>query len=327
MKKAFLIALCLVVAGIAMIAVAAHSQSFDFSKLINAEYVTNRHSVPSTFTSIAVDVDTADVVFDHAMSGDCIVECLERDTLIHSVYVEDNTLHVKLEDNRKWYEKIVLFSFKSPKITIYLPLNNYEKLSAKSDTGDIVVPDNLRFDNAVLDSDTGDIEFNADVVSSLKIDNDTGDIAIGNRSVDNLNLGGLNVSADTGNIDIDCVNAGDVRLETDTGNIKLKVGRCSALIAESDTGNVKITDFIADGKMTIDVDTGNVLFTNADAAELEIETHTGDVEGTLLTPKIFYAHSQTGHVHTPESLVGGRCKITSDTGDIDIRINSTVAHN
>ena len=51
-----------------------------------------------------------------------------------------------------------------------------------------------------------------------------------------------------------------------------------------------------------------------------VETDTGDVRGTILTSKIFFAKSDTGDEDVPETTTGGICRIKTDTGDIKIRI-------
>ena len=56
-------------------------------------------------------------------------------------------------------------------------------------------------------------------------------------------------------------------------------------------------------------------------AELFVETDTGDVRGSLLTEKTFIVQTDTGSVDVPETTTGGKCEITTDTGDIEIEIN------
>ena len=60
--------------------------------------------------------------------------------------------------------------------------------------------------------------------------------------------------------------------------------------------------------------------TSSDAPEISVETNTGDVTGTLLTPKTFEADTDTGKVKLPQSEPGGRCRLKSDTGDFVIGI-------
>ena len=62
-------------------------------------------------------------------------------------------------------------------------------------------------------------------------------------------------------------------------------------------------------------------FEASDAASIFVETDTGDVKGSLLSEKIFIINTDTGKKEVPESTTGGRCKITTDTGDIKITIN------
>ena len=61
-------------------------------------------------------------------------------------------------------------------------------------------------------------------------------------------------------------------------------------------------------------------FEGSDAAEIFVQTSTGDVEGSLLSSKVFIANTDTGKVDVPKSITGGRCEITTDTGDIRISV-------
>ena len=42
----------------------------------------------------------------------------------------------------------------------------------------------------------------------------------------------------------------------------------------------------------------------------------------LFSDKIFFASTDTGSVNVPKTTTGGRCEITTDTGDIDIVVES-----
>ena len=79
-------------------------------------------------------------------------------------------------------------------------------------------------------------------------------------------------------------------------------------------------DIIPEGKITLERTTGDISFDRCDAAELFVNTSTGDVLGTLLTPKIFIAKTTTGKIELPDTTTGGICKITTTTGDIIIDI-------
>ena len=53
---------------------------------------------------------------------------------------------------------------------------------------------------------------------------------------------------------------------------------------------------------------------------LGVSTDTGDVTGSLLSAKVFVVTTDTGTVQVPKSTAGGRCEISTDTGDIRITV-------
>ena len=51
-----------------------------------------------------------------------------------------------------------------------------------------------------------------------------------------------------------------------------------------------------------------------------VKTSTGNVKGTLLSDKIFVTDTSTGRVSVPKTTSGGKCEITTSTGDIEIEL-------
>ena len=47
---------------------------------------------------------------------------------------------------------------------------------------------------------------------------------------------------------------------------------------------------------------------------------TGDVEGSLLSEKIFYTETSIGNIRVPKGTSGGMCEVETDTGDISFTI-------
>ena len=94
---------------------------------------------------------------------------------------------------------------------------------------------------------------------------------------------------------------------------------CRSLESLGDTGDIILNHVIVQ-KILIERTTGDVSFENCDAAELSIRTDTGDVSGSLLSEKIFITKSNNGKIDVPETVTGGKCEITTDTGDIIIVI-------
>jgi DUF4097 and DUF4098 domain-containing protein YvlB len=82
-----------------------------------------------------------------------------------------------------------------------------------------------------------------------------------------------------------------------------------------------LENVIATEKISVERTTGDVKFAFCDAGEIFVKTDTGDVTGSLLTDKVFITETDTGKIHVPKLTTGGRCEISTDTGDIKISIS------
>lgn len=140
-------------------------------------------------------------------------------------------------------------------------------------------------------------------------------------SVEGLNVIGLNFKLSTGDVSISNVTCvGNISLQNSTGTTVIKNSSVLSLITNAGTGDITLENVIAKENFEIARSTGDVKFTACDASEIYVQTGTGDVTGTLLTDKIFTANTSTGDVRVPSSSTGGKCEITTSTGDIVISI-------
>lgn len=154
---------------------------------------------------------------------------------------------------------------------------------------------------------------------TLYIDTDTGDVKI----PEVFAFEDIKVSADTADIACYASVVNVIDIETDTGEIELNDLKCKSIIAESDTGDISLKNVIATDSFSINNDTGDVEFKNSDAEKIYVETSTGDVVGSLLSDKIFITETSTGDINVPETIAGGRCEVSTDTGDIKLSIKRT----
>ena len=152
----------------------------------------------------------------------------------------------------------------------------------------------------------------------LLIANKTGGIDIRGITAETLTA-----STSTGKIKIEDVRCqGSIVTDFSTGGTYLKNVTCESLSSRGGTGDVTLDTTLVRGKADMKTNTGDVTLLSSDAAELTIQTNTGDVEGTLLSPKIFIPKTNTGDVLVPETVTGGKCKITTNTGDIEITVTN-----
>ncbi len=309
------IATILVVIGGLVFASVMITFKWDFTKLSTNKCEAVSHKISEDFNSISIQADTTHITFASAEDAQCSVVCYEYKNAPHSLEVADDTLIIKNIDARKWYEHIG-FNFSTPKITVYLPKTAYSGLIIQNSTGDLQIPQDFKFESVDILLSTGDVRFFASAEELIKIRTSTGSIRLENTAA-----GALTLSTSTGGITIsNVVCTGDADFSVSTGKMKLKDFACKNLKSAGDTGDLSLNKVIAAEKMTVKRSTGDITFEASDAAELLIETDTGDVRGSLLTDKIFFARSETGKVDTPKTISGGKCEITTSTGDIKMRI-------
>ena len=318
-------------------------------------YETVVYSPGEGFSDVRLELDTADLELRLSEDGKCRVECDERKRLAYSVGVSDGELLVRLVDSRRWYDHLYLSFGKGPRVTVYLPEAVLGDLSVECDTGDVRIPAELSFERIGVRLATGDVECLAENVGAVEVEATTGNVALdgtnaaevsvetttGNITVSRLSVGGeLKLRADTGIIAVAESNAlsldaktttgdmivadssflGEVKIEVTTGDTEFSRVTAGSLTTRGDTGDVTLASASISGKMTVERTTGDVRLAGCDAAEVTINTTTGDVEGSFMSDKIIFATSDTGSIDIPRLTSGGRCDISTSTGDIRIEI-------
>lgn len=310
-------ATALVALGLILFAAAMTVNHWDFTKLSTAKYETNTYQASEAFSNISMKTETADILFVPSDDGTCRVVCYEQEKAKHAVSVDGGTLTVNMVDEREWYHYIGI-TIGTPKITVYLPQAQYDILRIEESTGDIEIPQDFKFESMDISTSTGDVRNYASASDGIKIQTSTGRIR-----VEDISAGSLELSATTGEViakSIAC--EGDIQIKVSTGDTQLTDVACKAIISNGSTGDISLKSVIATEKLSIERSTGDVMFEMCDAAELFIQTDTGDVEGGLLSDKVFITQTDTGRIDVPKTVTGGKCEITTDTGDINITIKA-----
>jgi len=309
------VAMLLMVAGVLIFLVSMVLNGWNLELLSTVKYETNEHEITDVFNSISVKTDTADINFILSEDGKSKVICHEPEKENHSVTVKSDTLIIESQKNKKWYEYIGI-SFDSPGITIYLTENEYLALNINGSTGDIVITKDFSFESIDITVSTGSVKNYASASGKIKIESSTGNIYTEGVSANEIAL-----SVSTGSVtacNVKC--ARDFVLNVSTGKSEIKDIECKNLISNGNTGEFFLKNVIVSEKMSIERSTGDIEIDGCDACEIWIKTDTGDVNGTLLSDKVFIVESDTGRKDVPESVTGGKCEITTDTGDIKIKI-------
>ena len=151
---------------------------------------------------------------------------------------------------------------------------------------------------------------------ALKIKTSTGNIDAADISADLVDF-----SVTTGEITATNIKSnGDIKISVSTGKANITNAQSKNFISNGNTGNIMLKNTIAKEKINVKRSTGDVKFENCDANEILITTDTGSVTGSLMSEKVFIAKTDTGHINVPKTVNGGRCEITTDTGNIKITV-------
>ena len=300
--------------GAIVFTVVLASCGWNLSELSKTSYETNTHEIDESFSNISIDVVSADIKILSSDDENCKIVCFKDKEKNYQMEVANGTLTITEET--KWYEHIFSFG-QSPKITLYLPKSEYSELLAKSDTGDMEIGKNILFEQIDISATTGDITCFASAKGLLKIDLTTGDIELSD-----LTAGAVELTLTSGEADISSLSVlNDFYLKTTTGDAELKKVYSKNFFSEGVSGEIFLEDVITEELFTVKRTTGDITFKDCDAKELYIKTTTADVEGSLLSDKIFKVNTTTGDKNVPNTNTGGICTIECTTGDIDIRIS------
>ncbi len=314
-KTSLISATCLVIIGCIIFVGVMTVLKWDFRKLSTVKYETASYEVGEKFKNISIVSNTADITFIVSDNDTTLVECCEGAKEKHSVEVKDDTLIIKIQDTRKWYEYIGI-SFSTTKITVSIPKGEYGTLNIKSSTGNVNIPDSFKFKSIDIIESTGNVTNLASTSGDINIKTSTGDIHLDKASARCISLTVTTGKISLGNTDCQ----GNIAVNVSTGKADLSNVKCKNLTSNGTTGSITLQNVIASAKFFIERDTGDVKITKCDADEIFIETSTGDVKGSLLSDKIFFSQTNTGKVDVPKTVKGGKCEISTDTGNINITV-------
>lgn len=249
--KRFLIVLSVCLNILALLVLVTVLCSTDFHLDLDTGSIQTTHEITEAFQNIHIDVDTTDLAFFPSADGTCKVICTEKSRLSHTVSVQNDTLTIGTSDLRGWTDH--LFSFGTMSANIYLPQSQYASLVSESDTGDLDMPGDFLFASAELETDTGDIRWQADVSGRLSLFTDTGDILLSG-----CHAGALEAETDTGDVRFDRADGDSIFVETDTGDVTGTLLTEKLFRGLSDTGRVNVPWDTRGGDCIVISDTGDI---------------------------------------------------------------------
>ncbi len=275
MKKtaiAILIAVLVVAIGGGLCFVGLSAVNFKFEKLDRTEYVTNTYDFGDPVQEIDLEGHTVDVELLPSEGGNCRVVCFENDRERYAVSLESGRLVIRPKDSKKGWS-FLLFSFKSPRISVYLPAGEYALLKASLNTGDITVDKALSFVNLEVELHTGDLTLSGVQAQRVSAHAGTGDIRLSNMAPEAVELsvrtgkivlnnvvcsGDLTCESTTGDIRLTDVDGANLHLKASTGDITGTIRTSKTFEASASTGKVDVPNTTADGRCEAHTSTGDI---------------------------------------------------------------------
>ncbi len=314
--KWIIAAVVLLVLGLVVCGAALGMLGFNFKNLGTVKYVTKTYDAPADFRNIRIDAYTEDIAFVLSDDGKCSVVCREEENDPTDVSVQGDTLTIGKKARHGWTFMNIGVVTETPSITVYLPGSEYAALTVDADTGDVEIPEDFSFESINVSLDTGDVRCLAPAEGDIAIETSTGHI-----SVSDLTAAGMRLTTDTGRVELSKADIkGSLEIRVSTGRVTLEDVTCSDFTSDGDTGRLIMTNVVMPGSLRLERSTGNIELNGCDAGSIIIKTDTGDVSGTLLTEKVFITESDTGKIDVPHTVTGGTCEISTDTGNITIKM-------
>lgn len=245
-----------IAAGLVFFFMALALFKFDLSKMDTGNSVTETYPVEDTFKNISVEAG-CDVYVKPSEDGSCTVVCTDDEKIRHSVIVENGTLTIKNEDDRKWYEHIAFgFFLIESKITVYLPEQEYESFVIGTASGDVEV-ESCNADAVTIKTASGDVGLESCNADTVTVETTSGEAALK-----------------------DCM-AGSLEIETTSGDVELEDCDADAIKIRTTSGDVNGV-LLSEKRFTADTKGGEVdLPASASGGTCDIKTKSGDIEISL----------------------------------------------
>lgn len=288
------------------------------------------YSKEGSFSCVSFETVSDDVKFLPAVDDKYRVECYESEKMKYDVGISGDTLNVSIRDERKWYEKIGLynFAFTSDKhdLKIYLPSEEYKKVTGRNVSGNIEIPEGFTISQAEVMTVSGDTVIKSNIMDGIRSDNVSGTTTIGsNKDAKVIINGNINLHSVSGIVDAHVTEASDVTIESVSGRIKLDGNSFSTLKINTVSGNIS-ANIISEGteeinRADIKSISGNVELKSFEAGKTYIETISGDIDVDFMSDKSFTVISDFGG--TLSGTMGGTwtdtsCEIQTNSGDVII---------
>jgi hypothetical protein len=259
--------------------------------------VSKTHSITENFTRISVDCSECHISILPSSDGSVSVVCKEREKYPHMVYVAKGSLVVE-EPSRTELMNILALGGEHTEVTVYVPaeLTENYSLTLESASGNITVDKAFSFREGELETASGDVTCSASFTEELSVETASGKVLIDGKSY------------------------GEIEVDNASGDMCLSKLHCKELTAESASGDLTLEEVLADREIHGETASGKISLYRCDAGSFELETASGNIEGSVCNPMRFITETGSGRVNVPNTD-GNPCRLTTASGNIHVEID------
>lgn len=308
-----IVAAALVISGLLCFSVTMAVNGWNMKSLETVKTEEKEQEISEDFDVIEVESASATIKICRSNDGRARIVLAERENSEITVNVSGKVLSIKESGSENWYQNIGI-SFTEKTVVLYLPKDTYESLAVTNASGDIEVESGFTFGALSAHTTTGDINVNSSVTGKLTLSATTGDVEI-----EEITAGEIEISVTTGKVEAESVTAtGTAAVSVTTGDAEISGCTFGVFESTGSTGDIELENTVINGDCTVGRSTGDVKLLNFDAENISITTTTGSIKGNITGEKIYITETSVGKAVTPKTLSGGKCLLTTTTGDIII---------
>ena len=203
-------------------------------------------------------------------------------------------------------------------VCIYLPAGDYETLSVSSASGDVKTSAGLGFQEAEIETSSGDIRLESLEAETLSAKTDSGKVKLRGCSAASLTL--ESGSGDQTVKETAC--SGDGKLHSGSGDIELEDSSFRALDLSTTSGKTTLSKTVCSGSVKAESGSGDIRLRKASAASFDFRSTSGNVKGSVVGSVDFIVESSSGSVRTRGGVRGAAaCRVRTGSGDVDLEID------
>lgn len=319
MKKSNLIilivALCMLFSGVFVCIGAFSMEGMSYENMFTDNSTLRTETYDEAFYSVDARAKAGNLEIFPTSEDELRIECTEPENTYYDIKFEGDILVIELVDNRQWHD--YLMNFDREGVKIYLPQRVYNDIKLDVSSGKITVNEGLECRNLMAETSSGSVRaYNVKAQENVSLKAASGSIGVDTVTADNMEVlctsGKITVSnlELTGNLDID----------SSSGKIEAINVNCNSFNSQNESGGIICSDVICKDSLNADTSSGKIEVLRSDAQNLDLNTTSGSIRGTLLSEKVFVAHSTSGSVRVPDTTQGGVCKAKATSGSIKIEI-------